>query len=63
MPVVGNGVAEIRIRDQSGNYRAFYLARLERGVLVFHAFTAETRETSRRELERGRNRLQESLNE
>jgi phage-related protein len=35
---VGRGAAELRIRDSSGVYRAFYYTRSPRGILVFHAF-------------------------
>jgi phage-related protein len=63
MPAVGIGVQEIRIRDRSGSYRAFYLARLERGVLIFHAFSKKAMQTPKREIELGRKRLKELLNE
>ncbi len=49
MPSIAPGVAELRIRDRTGTYRAFYYTRSARGILVFHAFVkknpndAETR--------------------
>jgi phage-related protein len=42
MPVVGQGVNELRVKDQAGIYRAFYLVRDQRGVYVFHAFSKKT---------------------
>jgi len=63
MPGIGPGVEELRIRDRSGSYRVFYVARRERGVLVFHAFVKKTRETARREINLGRKRLKELMNE
>lgn len=63
MPTIATGVEELRIRDKSGSYRTFCLARSERGVLVFHAFTKKTRETPKREVETGGKRLKELLNE
>jgi len=63
MPSVGTGVAELRIRDRSGIYRAFYYARSPRGILVFHAFMKKSQTTSRRDLNLGRNRLKELLHE
>ena len=39
------GVEELRVRDRSGTYRVFYLARLADEVLVFHAFTKKTQKT------------------
>ena len=39
MPSIGTGAEELRIKDRSGAYRVFYLARLANEVLIFHAFT------------------------
>lgn len=44
MPSVGAGVAEIRVKDVSGAYRAFYVVRSQLGVIVFHAFTKKIAE-------------------
>jgi phage-related protein len=63
MPVVGAGVEELRIRDKSGSYRAFYLARLAKGVFVIHAFVKKTQETPQREIAIGAKRLKELLHE
>lgn len=38
MPSIEPGAAELRIRDRSGIYRAFYFTRSLRGILIFHAF-------------------------
>jgi phage-related protein len=35
MPSVEHGAAELRIRDRTGIYRAFYYSRSVRGILVF----------------------------
>jgi phage-related protein len=59
MPTVGKGVEELRLKDASGQYRVFYVARLAVGVLVFHAFIKKTRETPQREIELARVRLKE----
>lgn len=63
MPVVGAGVGELRIRDKSGNYRLFYLAKLARGVFVFHAFVKKTQQTPKREISLAKSRLKELLDE
>ena len=63
MPSVGRGVHELRLRDRSGIYRAFYFARDARSVLVLHAFTKKTQATSVQDLELGRKRLKEMLDE
>ncbi len=63
MKSVAPGVEELRIRDQTGIYRVFYYARLPSGVLVFHAFPKKSQATPRHELELGRKRLRELLDE
>ncbi|HLG20965.1 MAG TPA: type II toxin-antitoxin system RelE/ParE family toxin [Bdellovibrionota bacterium] len=62
MRQVGPGVEELRVRDASGIYRAFYLARIEDQVLVFHAFQKRTPKTPQREIDTGKRRLRELLN-
>jgi phage-related protein len=59
MPSIGKGVHELRIRDAAGIYRAFYLLRSDRGVVVFHAFEKRTMKTPPHEIKLGRKRLQE----
>ncbi len=38
MPTIGQGVEEIRIRDDAGIYRVIYTARAADTVFVLHAF-------------------------
>src|SRR6476469_4039268 len=54
MPAVGRGVEELRVKDASGAYRAFYYVRSSRGVLIFHAFVKKTQKTPASEIELGR---------
>ena len=61
MPAVGNGVAELRIRDPSGAYRAFYVVRSADAIIVFHAFSKKTQKTPTREIHLGKKRLKEML--
>jgi phage-related protein len=61
MPGVGRGVHELRVRDSTGAYRAFYVLISTRGVIVFHAFEKRTQKTPQREIELGRKRLREML--
>ena len=63
MPSIKPGAAELRFRDRSGIYRAFYYARSQRGILVFHAFVKKTQATPVRELNLGKKRLKELLHE
>ena len=61
MPTVGNGVREIRVRDESGAFRLMYVARFPEAVYVLHAFQKKTRATPRRALALARDRYQEVL--
>ena len=40
---VSDGVEEIRVKDKTGIYRVFYLARFKDKVLIFHAFIKKTK--------------------
>jgi len=46
MPVVGPGVREIRVREVSGAYRLFYVAKFEEAVYVLHVFHKKEQRTS-----------------
>lgn len=61
MPAVAAGVEELRVKDRTGAYRAFYFARLARAVLIFHAFEKKTAKTPPHEIALARNRLKEML--
>lgn len=63
MPSIAPGAAELRIRDRSGIYRVFYYSRSSRGILVFHAFVKKSQVTPQQELNLGKKRLKELLNE
>jgi phage-related protein len=63
MPSIALGAAELRIRDPSGIYRAFYYSRSLRGILVFHAFVKKSQATPKHELDLGKKRLRELLHE
>jgi phage-related protein len=54
MTTVGPGVREIRITAESGEYRVFYVVKVAGFVLVLHAFHKRTRQTSQRDIEKGR---------
>jgi phage-related protein len=63
MPSVAPGVAELRIRDRHGIYRAFYYSLSPRGILVFHAFVKKSQATPGHDLDLGKRRLKEMLHE
>ena len=63
MPAIAKGAAEIRIKDQSGIYRAFFIIEIELGILVFHGFKKKAQQTPQNEIETGKNRLKAFLKE
>jgi phage-related protein len=63
MPSVAPGVAELRIRDRTGVYRAFYYTRSPSGILVLHAFMKKSQATPRQDLDVAKKRIKEMLDE
>ena len=63
IPSIASGVEELRIRDRTGIYRAFYYARSPRGILVIHAFVKKTQATPKQESDLAKKRLKELLHE
>jgi phage-related protein len=61
MPAVGNGVHEIRVRDESGAFRLMYVAKFPEAVYVLHAFQKKTQKTARGDLALAKDRYQEVL--
>ncbi len=61
MRSIAVGAQELRVRGAAGVYRAFYLVKSSRGVIVFHAFEKRTQKTPQREIELGQRRLREML--
>ncbi len=56
MPDVGRGVREIRIRDEAGAFRVFYVVESGDAVYVLHAFQKKTQRTSKQDLDKGKAR-------
>ncbi len=61
MPSVGTGVAELRVRDSSGIYRAFYVLKIADSIVIIHAFLKKTQKTPESEISLGKKRLKEML--
>jgi phage-related protein len=59
MASVGQGVREIRIRDEAGAFRVLYIAKLEDAVYVLHAFQKKTQQTAKRDLDLAATRLRQ----
>ena len=60
MSSVGAGVCEIRVRDQTGQYRLIYVANFRTAVYVLHAFQKKSRKTSDLNLKLARRRYREA---
>lgn len=60
---VAPGVFEIRVKEASGIFRAFYLVKIKHGILVFHAFKKKSQKTPKQEIETARKRLNSFLKE
>ena len=50
MPTLGQGVQEIRIRDEAGAFRVLYVAKFAEAVYVLHCFQKKTQQTSKADL-------------
>lgn len=59
MTSVGQGVREIRIRDEAGIFRVLYIAKIEDTVYVLHAFQKKTQQTAKRDLDLAATRLRQ----
>jgi phage-related protein len=57
MTTIGQGVCEIRVREESGAFRVIYLATLPDAVLVLYAFRKKTQKTPQRDIDLARHRL------
>lgn len=51
MPTVGQGVQEIRVRDEAGAFRVIYVAKFAEAVFVLHCFQKKTQKTSKADLD------------
>jgi phage-related protein len=51
MPTVGNGVREVRVREQGGAFRVICVANVADRVYVLHCFQKRTQQTARTDLE------------
>ena len=63
MRSLATGAEELRLKDRTGIYRVFYYARHADCVVIFHAFIKKMPQTSTYDIELGRKRLKEILNE
>ncbi len=59
MTTVGQGVREIRIREDAGAFRVLYIAKIGEVVYVLHSFQKKTQQTAKRDLDLAAARLRQ----
>ena len=63
MSSIGQGVREIRIRDEAGAFRVVYVAKFADAVFVLHCFQKKTAKTSKPDIDVASRRYRELLKE
>jgi len=63
MPSVGAGAIEIRVRAKRDQFRVFYVAKFEEAIYVLHAFQKKSQKTAKSDIEKGRKRYKELIEE
>jgi phage-related protein len=60
---VGQGVREIRIREESGAFRVIYVAKFVNAVYVLHCFQKKTEQTSKADIDLAAKRYKDLVKE
>lgn len=63
MSTIGQGVREIRIRDENGAFRVIYVAKFADAVYVLHCFQKKTQRTSKADLDLAAKRYRDLVQE
>ncbi|MBU6397714.1 MAG: type II toxin-antitoxin system RelE/ParE family toxin [Rhodospirillales bacterium] len=63
MTTVGQGVREIRIRDEAGAFRVIYIAKFDAAIYVLHCFQKKTQATSKADLDLAEKRYRDLVKE
>lgn len=63
MSTIGNGVKEIRIRDDDGAFRVIYVAKLAAAIFVLHCFQKKSQQTSQRDIAIAKKRYKDLMRE
>jgi len=61
MSIVGAGVNEIRVRDESGGYRVLYVAKFEEAVYVLHVFEKRSQKAPKGDIQLAKARYTDLL--
>lgn len=56
---IGQGVKEIRIKEDDGQYRVIYVAKFADALQVLHAFQKKTKRTAKADIDLARKRYNE----
>lgn len=56
---IGQGVKEIRVKDESGIFRVVYIAKFHESIFVLHSFQKKSQKTAKKDIDTSKNRLQE----
>lgn len=63
MTSIGQGVREIRVRDEAGAFRVIYVAKFAEAVFVLHCFEKKSQRTSRPDIDLATRRYRELVKE
>ena len=63
MKTVAPGCFEIRLKGADGIFRAFYILKTDTGILIFHSFKKKTQKTTKIDIDTGKTRLKNLLQE
>ena len=63
MPTIGQGVREIRIRDEIGAFRIIYVAKFSKTVYVLHCFQKKTPKTRKSDIDLAEKRYRDLIKE
>lgn len=59
MKTVGTGVYEIRVKDDTNEFRSFYIAKRRDAIYILHCFQKKTEQTAPADIALGKKRLKE----
>ena len=63
VPAIHRSAFELRIKDEKGIYRVFYILFFGEKILIPHAFTKKTQKTPKKDIEIAKRRLRRLIDE
>ena len=61
MSITAKGVHELRVKDESGQYRIFYYTKVKEQLMVFHFFKKKGQATPEKEIQLAKERLRSMI--